>query len=75
MDSGEYRGFLLLNLAEDSGDNLRLVFGASAEGHQENGAFAFGVWGKEADDIVVVKSESGGTVTNTHRRAVTLTVA
>jgi hypothetical protein len=32
---------------------------AVAESNQENCAFAFGVWGKEADYVVVVKGETG----------------
>src|SRR5260370_23609119 len=39
---------------------LGSVFEAVANGYQENGALAFGMWGEEAGDVVVVKGEAGG---------------
>src|SRR5260370_28214353 len=39
---------------------LGSVFEAVASGYQENGALAFGMWGEEAGDVVVVKGEAGG---------------
>src|SRR5256885_6397824 len=40
--------------------SLGLVFGAVTEGYEEDGAFAFGVRGKEAGDLVVEEGEPGG---------------
>src|SRR5438034_9722080 len=37
-----------------------LVFGAVTEGYQEDGAFAFGMRGEEAGDLVVEEGEPGG---------------
>src|SRR2546429_6586149 len=40
--------------------SLGLVFGAVTEGYQEDGAFAFGMRGEEAGDLVVEEGEPGG---------------
>src|SRR5258708_29144878 len=39
---------------------LGFVFGAMAEGNEENGAFAFGVGREEAGDVIVEEGEAGG---------------
>ena len=46
------------------------MFGAVAEGYEEDGALAFGVGRKEAGDVVVEKGEAGGTETLGVRREI-----
>jgi hypothetical protein len=36
------------------------MFGAVAQGDQEDGALAFGVWREKAGYIIVIKSETSG---------------
>src|ERR1700688_3847653 len=39
---------------------LGLMFSAVTEGHEENCALAFSMWGEEAGHVIVVKGKAGG---------------